>query len=211
MGNKKIKCVIVSGAPDQDYDFLKNRLHEGAYIIAADSGYLKCIKAGFVPDLIIGDFDSSEYPEMDTEIIRLPAEKDFTDTFTCVKKAVDMGFSEIELLCAIGNRADHNYANMLCLDYCRKHNVKCVISNRHNRIQLVKNEITINGSEYKYFSVYAFLGTVEGLTIKDAYYAVNHIALQPSDQFAQSNCFKNNMPVKISVQSGIILLIQSND
>lgn len=210
MGNKKVKCIIVSGAPDEDYIYLKEKLNKESYIIAADSGYLKCLKAEKIPDLIIGDFDSSEYPKLNTEIIKLPVEKDFTDTFTCVRKAVEKGFSEIELLCAIGNRADHNYANMLCLDYCNKHNVKCSISNRCNKLQIVSTEAVIDNSEYKYFSVYAFLGPVKGLTIEDAYYEVNNIELMPYEQFAQSNCFKDK-PVKISVKSGTILLIQSND
>ena len=96
MGNKKVKCIIVSGAPDDDYDFLKEKLKKESYIIAADSGYLKCIKVNVIPDLIIGDFDSSPIPDVDTEIIRLPAEKDDTDTFYCVKKAIELGFKEIE-------------------------------------------------------------------------------------------------------------------
>ena len=122
-----------------------------------------------------------------------------------------MGFSEIEILCAIGSRADHNYANMLCLDYCRKHKVQASVVNRRNKLFLIDNEAVIDNAEYAYFSVYAFLGAVEGLTIQDAYYEVNNIQLQPYDQFAQSNCYKNNKPVKIFVKSGTILLIQSND
>lgn len=34
--------------------------------------------------------------------------------------------------------------------------------------------------------------------------------MKPYEQYAQSNCFKG-MPVKISVDKGTILLIQSND
>lgn len=211
MGKKKIKCIIVSGAPDDDYDFLKTRLNCDAYVIAADSGYIKCMKAGVKPDLIIGDFDSSKYPEFEAEIIKLQPEKDFTDTFTCVRKAVSLGFSEIELLCAIGNRADHNYANMLCLDYCRKNHVHCTIVNRYNKMQLADSEIILDNREYEYFSVYAFLGAVNGLSIKDAYYELDNIDLMPYEQFTQSNCFKGDKPVKISVKNGIILLIQSND
>ncbi|MDE6124777.1 MAG: thiamine diphosphokinase [Eubacterium sp.] len=210
MGDKKVNCIIVSGAPDEDIEYLKKKLTSSAYIIAADSGYLKCLEAGFIPDLIIGDFDSSAQPEMDTKIITLPAEKDDTDTFYCVKKAIEMGFEEIEILCAIGSRADHNYANMLCLEYCRSHNVKCSISNARNKLQLIDDVIVIDDSEYKYFSLFAFLGNVNGLSIKGAYYEVDLIDMKPYEQFAQSNCFKGE-EVKISLKSGIILLIQSND
>ncbi|MDE6110983.1 MAG: thiamine diphosphokinase, partial [Eubacterium sp.] len=179
-------------------------------IIAADSGYLKCVKVNVIPDLIIGDFDSSPIPDIDTEILQLPAEKDDTDTFYCVKKATQLGFKEIEILCAIGNRADHNYSNILCLDYCRKNNVQCTISNRKNKLQLVDSEITIDDCEYKYFSLFAFLGDVSGLSIQDAYYELDCVDMKPYEQYAQSNCFKDK-PVKISVQKGTILLIQSND
>lgn len=210
MGNKKVKCMIVSGAPDDDYEFLKEKLNETSYIIAADSGYLKCVKAGIVPDLIIGDFDSSPVPEVDTEILQLPAEKDDTDTFYCVKKAIELGYSDIEILCAIGNRADHNYSNMLCLDYCKKNNVKCSITNLRNKLQLVDHEIIIDDSKYKYFSLFAFLGSVSGLSIKDAYYELDDVDMKPYEQYAQSNCFKGK-PAKITVKKGTILLIQSND
>lgn len=210
MGNKKVKCIIISGAPDNDFDFLKEKITDNSYIIAADSGYLKSVAINVIPDLIIGDFDSSPIPDVDTEVIRLPAEKDDTDTFYCVKKAIELGFKEIEILCAIGNRADHNYSNMLCLDYCLKNSIDCSIINRRNKLRLVNDEITIDDSEYKYFSLFAFLGDVKGLSIKDAYYELDNVDMKPYEQYAQSNCFKG-ASVKISVKKGTILLIQSND
>lgn len=211
MGIKKVECAIISGAPDEDYDFLKLALNSSDYIIAADSGYLKCKKIGVVPDMIIGDFDSSPYPDVKTEIVKLPTEKDDTDTFFCVKKAVELGFSKIKIFGAIGNRADHNYSNMLCLDYCRRNYVGCFISDRRNKLQLVDKEIVIDDKAYKYFSVFAFLGDVEGLTIDGAYYEVYNVSMKPYEQYAQSNCFKDSNPVRITVKKGVILLIQSND
>ena len=210
MGDQKVKCIIVSGAPDSDVQFLKGKLNRSAFIIAADSGYKNCLKAGLIPDLIIGDFDSASCPEFRNRIIRLPIEKDDTDTFYCVKEAVKRGFSEIELLCAIGSRADHTYSNILCLDYCRRNSVKCTIANAKNRIQLVENEIEIDDSEYEFFSVFAFLGEAKGVSIKGAYYEANNVDMSMSDQFAQSNHFDGGK-VRISVREGIILLIQSND
>lgn len=210
MGDQKVKCIIVSGAPDNDIQFIKSKLNRSAFIIAADSGYKNCLKAGLIPDLIIGDFDSASCPEFRNRVVRLPVEKDDTDTFYCVKEAIKRGFTEIELLCAIGSRADHTYSNILCLEYCRKSGVKCTIANAKNKIQLVENEIEIDDSEYEFFSVFAFLGEAKGVSIKGAYYETDNADLSPSDQFAQSNHFKGEK-VEISVRDGIILLIQSND
>ena len=210
MGDQKVKCVIVSGAPDSDIQFIKNKLDRSAFIIAADSGYKNCLKVGIIPDLIIGDFDSSSCPQFGSRVIRLPVEKDDTDTFYCVKEAVRRGYSEIELLCAIGNRVDHTYSNMLCLEYCRQNGVQCTIFNAKNRLTLVENEIEFEEEEYHYFSVFAFLGTAKGVSIKGAYYETDNVDIEPWDQFGQSNHF-NGRKVKISVNEGKILLIMSND
>lgn len=210
MGDQKVKCVIVSGAPDNDIQFLKSKLDRSAFIIAADSGYKNCLKAGIIPDLIIGDFDSATCPQFGSRVIRLPVEKDDTDTFYCVKEAVNRGYSEIELLCAIGDRVDHTYSNILCLEFCRQNGVKCTILNAKNKIQLVENEIEFEEEAYHYFSVFAFLGSAKGVSIKGAYYEADNVDIEPWDQFAQSNHF-NSGKVNISVKEGKILLIMSND
>ena len=210
MGDKKVKCIIVSGAPDNDIQFIKRKLDRSAFIIAADSGYKNCLKAGVIPDLIIGDFDSSSCPQFGNRVIRLPIEKDDTDTFYCVKEAVNRGYSEIELLCAIGDRVDHTYSNILCLEYCRQNSVDCTIINAKNKIRLVENEIEFEEEDYHYFSVFAFLGSAKGVSIKGAYYETDNVDIEPWSQFAQSNHF-NGGKVKISVKDGKILLIMSND
>ena len=45
-------CCIVGAGPSELYTV------KDAYIIAADAGIEKLNKAGIVPDMIIGDFDS---------------------------------------------------------------------------------------------------------------------------------------------------------
>ena len=108
-----MKCMIVSGAPVKDYEFLKNNIDLKSFIIAADSGYVTCRNAGIPVNLIIGDFDSSPKPKADCEIIALPAEKDDTDTFSCIKEAIKRGFDEIAIFCAAGSRLDHTYSNII--------------------------------------------------------------------------------------------------
>ena len=123
MGNKIKRCVIVSGAPEADLSFIENNIIENDFVICADSGYKKCIQIGIVPDLIIGDFDSSLKPDLPCEIITLNREKAYTDTFHCVIEAVERGYKNIIIFGAIGDRFDHTYANILCLNYCLKNSV----------------------------------------------------------------------------------------
>lgn len=209
MGTQKMKCTIISGAPDCDIDFLRNNVDRNSYIICADSGYNHCIKAQIEPDIVIGDFDSSPPPD-NIEIIKLPAEKDDTDTFYVVKYAVEKGYDEIEIFNAIGNRFDHSYSNMMCLIYCKNINIKASIIDRRNKLIIVDKKIVINDKDYKYFSLFAIGGNVEGLTIKGAKYELNNVNLSPFDQYTQSNTFKG-YDVEISLNYGTLLLVQSND
>ena len=72
----------------------------------------------------MGDFDSYENPDLETETIVLPCEKDDTDTAFAVKEALKRGFQDFLLVGVIGERLDHTLGNvslLLMLDTQGKH------------------------------------------------------------------------------------------
>ncbi|MCC8074314.1 MAG: thiamine diphosphokinase [Clostridiales bacterium] len=209
MGTKIKSCVIISGAPESDIDYIKNYIDD-SYIIAADSGYEKCQRLGINPDLIVGDFDSSNKPDADCEIITLQVRKDDTDTFHCVRIAVERGFNDITVLGGIGSRVDHTYSNILSLVYCDEHGVNSKLVNPDNCVSIIKKKTVVKKSNYKYFSLFALFEKCEGVSIEGAEYNLNNESILPSDQFTQSNAFKDG-EVTISLKSGKLILIQSND
>lgn len=213
---KPSKCTIISGAPDDDLEFIKEHIDRSSYVIAADSGYLKCKELGIHPDVIIGDYDSSPRPDMEmcADIVQLDVEKASTDTFSAVRGAVCKKFNEIEIFGAIGNRVDHTYSNILCLDYCQKCGVKCTILNKHNRISLIEKKGTVN-RDYQWFSLFAFLGDCKCVKIEGAHYGADFyeadsLDFNISDQFGQSNFVEGDFAT-ITCESGTLLLIESND
>lgn len=208
MGTQIKKCAIISGAPENDLEYINN--YTDRYMICADSGYKKCLKLGIQPDLIIGDFDSSDVPDCDCEIIRLNARKDDTDTFYCVKKAIAKGFSDIVILGGIGSRIDHTYSNILSVAYCFDKNIKCALVNSKNFLTVADGETILKRAEYKYFSLFALFEKCEGLSISGAEYNLHSVDIEPFEQLTQSNEFKDDF-VKISIKKGKILLILSND
>ena len=214
MAEEVRRCTIVSGAPDDNLSFIKDNIDINSFIIAADSGYKKLDAIGVKPDLIIGDFDSSKKPICDCQIVTLPVEKEHTDTFAAVILAIERGHNDITVFGAIGSRIDHTYSNILCLDYCRKNNVKCRIFNENNRISLIEGKAKIY-PDYKWFSLFAFLGDCEGVSIDRAHYTAGFYGLEKlnikqGDQFAQSNYVEGKFAT-VSCESGILLLIESND
>ena len=205
----KMKCVIVSGAPETDLEYMKEYI-DNSYIICADSGYKKCRKLGITPNLIIGDFDSADKPDMNCEVIALDVRKDDTDTFSCVKAAVRKGFDELVIIGGIGSRLDHTYSNILCVNYCFENNVKCTLVNSNNMLSIISGNNIIEKNGYKYFSVFPLFGECRGLTIENAEYNLNDVNILPSEQYTQSNEFAGNS-VRINIREGKILLILSND
>lgn len=208
------KCIIVSGAPDYNVDFLKKHICADDYIIAADSGYVACEKIGIIPSLIIGDFDSAKYPNCDTEIIKLNVEKAHTDTFSCVIEAINRGFDDIQIFNALGSRFDHTFANVLMLSYCLKNGASCKIINEHNCVYLVNEHCRIY-KNYNSFSLFAFLEDVEGLIIKGAYYDAGFydkstLDLKQDDLISQCNFVKDEF-AEISIKKGTLLVVESND
>lgn len=206
----KMNCVIISGAPECCLDYYSKHLNHSAFIICADSGYTKCKRLGVSPDLIIGDFDSSPIPDADCEIIRLNVRKDDSDTFHCVKTALERGYKDITILGGIGSRFDHTYSNILSIVYCFDRGVRCRLVNSENHITVESGSVVIHKENYNYFSLFALFEKCEGLSIKGAEYELDNAELLPTSQFTQSNAFKNSS-VSIDIKKGKILLILSND
>lgn len=209
MGTEVKKCAVISGAPESDLSYYKKYLND-RYIICADSGYKKCDASKIAPDLIVGDFDSSQKPDLMCEIIELQVRKDDTDTFHCIKEAVARGYNDIVILGGIGSRIDHTYSNILCVNYCFERNVKCVLVNSKNMLTIASGETVIKKCDYEYFSLFALFEKCTGVSIKGAQYDLDNVELEPSSQLTQSNAFKNDKVI-IEIKNGKIILILSND
>ncbi|MDR0987813.1 MAG: thiamine diphosphokinase [Ruminococcus sp.] len=81
------------------------------FIIAADGGYIYTSEHEIIPDLIIGDFDSSKKDvNFAGEVITLPKEKDVTDTAAAVNFAAFA--DEFHIYGGTGGRFDHTLANI---------------------------------------------------------------------------------------------------
>ena len=94
-----MNAYIITGG-----DVLLKNIHielaEGDLVIAADSGYETAKKLKLPVDILVGDMDSIkvELPK-NVETVKLPAEKDVTDTEAAVEIAIERG---AESICIVG-------------------------------------------------------------------------------------------------------------
>ena len=74
------RAVVIAGGEINSYERIRSFFMPGDYYIFCDSGLLHKEKLLVEPDLIIGDFDSHERVETESETIILPEKKDDTDS-----------------------------------------------------------------------------------------------------------------------------------
>ncbi len=154
---QKKRCVIIGASPVCDVGMIKDHVRESDFVVCADGGWTYALAAGIKPNMIIGDFDSSEFPEnMKCDIIRLPVHKDDTDTMYCVKECMKMGFKEILLLCMTGGRIDHTFANFCTLLYACENGVSARIIDENIIFAMTQGKEIIENKQGHIFSIFPF-------------------------------------------------------
>ncbi|MDO5041279.1 MAG: thiamine diphosphokinase, partial [Peptoniphilus sp.] len=106
------------------YEISKDLLYKYAqdsFIVCADSGIKNLIGTDIIPDMAVGDFDSSDeqalkfIEENKIPIKKYPTKKDYTDTEIAIEALLERKCQEINILSAIGTRFDHTMANIFLL------------------------------------------------------------------------------------------------
>ena len=101
---------------------MRQRPEPGDLQIAADAGLRLCRQAGVTPDLVLGDFDSMPAAEAPAGSIRVPVEKDDTDSMLALRAGLERGCREFHIYGGTGGmRLDHTLANLQALAFlCRR-------------------------------------------------------------------------------------------
>ncbi len=151
------KCIIIGSAPAEDDDSVKNINSAESFIICAD-GLDIALQNKITPNLIIGDFDSIESePPKGIETIKLKTAKDDTDMMAAIKEGIRRGYKEFELMCALGGRFDHSFANFCALQYLASQGCKAVIVGKDCRVFLLTTgRLTLSKLKGSTISVFPF-------------------------------------------------------
>ena len=202
----KEKCVIITGG---DFSPIVPPA-ESDFVIACDRGYEYAVRCDITPQLLVGDFDSySGALPSGIPVERFRAEKDDTDTMIAVRYAVEHGFSELELCCALGGRLDHMLANLQAAVFAAGHGLTACLSDEKTSIRtMIPGKLSIprrNGYSLSLFSATDFC---EGVTIKGAKYPLCGARLTNSFPIGVSNEWRDEC-VELELDSGILLIVMS--
>ena len=208
MGEKKMRCVIISGSPDTNVEEIKSLCKSDDFIVCADSGYSFAKKAGLTPNLIIGDFDSlkEELPQ-NTEVVKLNTHKDDTDTEHCVMECIRRGYKDFLLLGSIGGRTDHTFANIATLAFLSEYNYNGIARNNGEEIRILKEgSYEMNNKKGLIFSVFPYGCESVNVTYKGAEYMLNNKTLTYNVSRGISNVFVDD-EAEITINRGRAILL----
>lgn len=115
-------ALIVGAAPvDSDSGHYARLITRAATVIAADGGLLTCLAAGRIPDVCVGDFDSTppealaHAAEAGAEIRRYPVVKDVSDLDLALGVARERGCEPVVMCAAFSGRIDHTLTALATL------------------------------------------------------------------------------------------------
>ena len=211
MGTIKDKCLLVCARPvDITIDQIDptNKVNMDEYfVIGADRGYVNCTQLGIIPDIILGDFDSSSPPQTTTMTEVYPAQKDDTDSMLGIKKAIALGYKQLVMIGALGGRLDHTYANIQSLVYMMNHGCHGRIIDSKHTVQLVYPDHKLTIEKFDgYLSVFAYTPTVEGVTISGVFYRLDNAQLTSAFPLGVSNQITADRAT-ISCTQGVLVVM----
>ena len=197
-------CYIVGAGEDYGLDFA---LQKGDLLIAADGGYARVEKAGFRPDLIIGDFDSLGRIPQEDHVVTLPTVKDVTDTYAAIQLGIERGYGSFALYGCTGGRIDHTFANVQTAAELAEKGMRCRIVDRTQIITALSNGTLHFDESYSgYLSVFSHTDRCTGVTLKGLKYELENEELSNRFPLGVSNEFLGK-PASITIGSGIAVLV----
>ena len=192
---------------------ITEKVKTGDLCISADGGYLNAKRRGVRSNILLGDLDSLGNTDVDkdTEVIQVPAEKDFTDTQFAIETAIGRGADEIVIIGGLSGRLDHTLSNLSILEDLSARRVHALITDGNNRVRFINSTSTlIAKSAFKYVSILLASEKAKGVSVEGCKYPLKNAKLDRRLQYTVSNEITGNCAL-ISVRKGSVYIVESRD
>ena len=184
------------------------RRDDTCFYIAADAGFCAMRKAGIRPDLLIGDFDSlNEAMPADIPVIRLPVEKDVTDTDAAAAEGIKRGCTDFVFYGVLGGRPDHSLANVSLLARLSQQGFTAKAYGAGFEIAAVTDgRISFPAGRKGAAAVFSWTDISEGVTIAGFQYTLQNGTLHSNFALGACNSFTGEAAFA-EVRNGTLLVM----
>lgn len=198
------KCIIFGAGV---YDSALPHINENDFIIAADAGYEKCRQLNIMPDLTVGDFDSSTNIPITPNVVTLPIEKDITDLDAAINYGIKENCNEFHIYGGLGGRIDHSFANYSLIARLAKEGKKAFLYGENYKVCALHNaDIEIEAKKGTTLSVFSWSEFSSGVSISGVKYPLENAVLTKDFSLGVSNSFVGKT-AKIGVKNGTLLIM----
>ncbi len=214
--DKQEPALIIANGENCSDELLGQLLEWSPFIVVLDNAIHRVIERGIKIDVLLGDFDRLDLEEIKEkqypiEIIYTP-NQDKTDLEKAFDFLIERGFPAVNVVWATGRRADHSMANITNI-VRYKHQIQIVMIDDYSVIYPLQ---TLPHSYEKWFSKGTTIslipiGKAEGITTQNLRYSLDNEALTLGYRIGNSNEVAEDGIVKVSYQSGDLLLMECWD
>ena len=209
-----MKAFIVANGTFSDHKIFLAVLKPGDLVIAADGGARHCHEMGVSPHVAIGDFDSLSPVELDdlrtgdTQLIRYPSKKDFTDLELAIDYAQQRNPEEIQIYGGLGLRWDQTLANLLLLARTRSGDVFVRMIDGKQEVMLATGpgSLVIAGDPGDTVSLIPIAGDAFGITTDGLEYPLSDEILFFGATRGVSNAL-TKPTATVSLQRGMLICV----
>jgi len=215
-----LRAVIFANGHLGDSAAVLHSLLPGDLIIAADGGARHCRALGIPPDVLIGDFDSLAEVELASlqadgiEIVRHPADKDYTDLELALRHALQLGAEEAVVYAALGVRWDQTLANLLLPACTELEGLRIRLVDGPQEIHLLRADserpelarLEIYGQAGDTVSLIPLTGDAHGITTRGLQYPLQSGSLAFGATRGVSNAMVGAQ-ASVELDHGLLLLV----
>ena len=203
------KALIVCNGNPPPKSLLSKLWEKTTYRVAADGGANMLLKSKYVPDAVVGDFDSLDPKTRkqmpNSKFLHIP-EQDTNDADKAVRHCLKLGFKEIHLLGADGGRQDQFLSGLEIL-FKYSEQARLISWTQLESLEFINQIWEENIAPGTTLSLLPVFGGAQGIVTKGLKYALNNQDLMPGKSpSGVSNLVVSN-PVSVNIKKGTLLLL----
>jgi thiamine pyrophosphokinase len=181
----------------------------GARVIAADGGMKHAAALGVVPELWVGDFDSSD-TALDGAFANVPRQKfptakDKTDGALAIDEAILRGATHISLVGGFGGRFDHALSHGVQLLALAERGIACFMTSGDEEAHPLLKELTLTDLTIGTRLSILGLSALEGLSITGVRWPLDRVDVPLGSTWTVSNEVDGD--VHVSLKRGRALVV----
>jgi thiamine pyrophosphokinase len=207
-------ALIIANGEACSFELMGELLEWSPLVIVLDSAIHRVLELGIKVDVLLGDFDRDFDPEKireeqyPIEIVHTP-DQDKTDLEKAFDYLIGRGFPAVNVVWATGRRADHTITNITNIVRYRD-TLKIVLLDDYSKIFLLPKTYEKwypSGTSISLIPV----GEVSGITTKNLKYSLENESLTIGYRTGSSNEVLEDGMMKITYESGDLLMMECGD